>query len=90
MFIERLSFQVNPEAEENFLKEDERIWTSWLRQQPGFLHKTLNKFGGNLIQFNIFWKDENANKKAAGKPDLKSVEARFRNALGPVYRRISI
>ena len=39
--VEWLEFRVPVEEQADFLAKDEQIWTAALRQQPGFLHKSI-------------------------------------------------
>ncbi len=39
--VEWLEFRVPVDEQDEFLIKDERIWTEALRQQPGFLHKSV-------------------------------------------------
>ena len=39
--VEWLEFRVPVDEQEEFLIKDEQIWTAALRQQPGFLHKSV-------------------------------------------------
>ncbi|MGK7907968.1 MAG: TIGR03792 family protein [Synechococcus sp.] len=39
--VEWLEFNVPVTEQEEFLRRDEKIWTSALREQPGFLHKSV-------------------------------------------------
>jgi uncharacterized protein (TIGR03792 family) len=86
--IEKLSILVNPASKmEDFLKLEEKLWTPWLRQQEGFIQKTLDKLPNGRVDVRIFWRSQqdwdNAAKK---KSEISVIEARAKNQLGAVYQ----
>jgi uncharacterized protein (TIGR03792 family) len=88
MRIERLEYVVSPSSKaEDFIKADEQIWTAWLRQQPGYLNKTVRRQVGGKVEIQIFWKSkEDWTKAAKKKKEMTVLENRMKNLLGPVYR----
>ena len=88
MKIERLSFVVDPSVVDAFIKAENGIWTPWLQQQPGFLSKQMAPHPGGRVEIQIFWKSEADMKKAAKKPEMKVVEAKFKATLGNTYRLV--
>ncbi|MEM9568206.1 MAG: TIGR03792 family protein, partial [Cyanobacteria bacterium P01_E01_bin.34] len=56
--VEWLEFRVPVEEQAEFLAKDEQIWTAALRQQPGFLHKSIwtSPDRPESVTLAIYWK----------------------------------
>ena len=84
--IERMSFLVQPpEKVKDFVDADEQMWGPWLRQQRGFIQKTVTTHPGGRVELHIFWDDKQSQVNAANNPELPIIEATFRNIVGPIY-----
>lgn len=88
MKIERLTYIVQPDSLDKFLKAENEVWTAWLRQQKGFLSKQMTPYPGSRVEIQIFWKSEEDMQRAAKKPDITAVEARFNALLGNTFRLV--
>ena len=78
MVIEWLKFDVDPEAREKFIQQDEKIWTAALSSYPGFLGKEVwiePNAPGEVI-FTIRWQTRQQWKSIPMK-DLAEIESRF-------------
>ena len=78
---ERLVFLVKPEHQiDKFLEIENTLWTPWLRQQPGFLHKTVNVVANGQVELLIFWKSKaDWDAAAAKKREISTLMARAKN-----------
>ncbi len=83
--IEHLCFRVPPGGQAEFVRQDEEVWGSPLRQQPGFLRKEIWLDGedSELVHVVIYWASREAWK--AFPPE--QVEALDR-AMQPYYIRL--
>ena len=90
MFIERLSFQViPPDRMEDFIAADEKTWDPWLRQQKGYLRKTVQRYPGGRVDLRIFWANLKDMEKAAKDPQIPAIEVRLQSSFLGVYQRLS-
>jgi hypothetical protein len=90
MFIERLSFQViPPDRMEDFIAADEKIWDPWLRQQKGYLRKTVQRYPGGRVDLRIFWANLKDMEKAARDPQIPAIEVKLQSSFLGVYQRLS-
>ena len=86
MKIERMSFLIQPsEKVDDFLDADKQMWDPWLRQQRGFIQKTVTKHPGGRVEIHIFWDMKSSQNAAASNPEMPIIEATFRNVVGPIY-----
>jgi uncharacterized protein (TIGR03792 family) len=83
MVIEWLKFQVDSEAREKFIKEDETIWTAALSNYPGFLGKEvwIEPHSLDKVIFTIRWQTREQWKSIPAK-DLVAIEQRFAEVMG--------
>ncbi|WP_017327240.1 TIGR03792 family protein [Synechococcus sp. PCC 7336] len=60
--VEVLEFRVPAEDRERFIELDDRVWTAALRQQPGFVHKSiwLPPENPEAVTFVIYWTNREA------------------------------
>lgn len=89
MKVERLHFQIRPDKVEDFIVADEKVWTSWLQRQPGYISKQYVRYPAGQLTILVFWKSPGAMKKATQRPDYPSIEPRMRSEVGDVYRLVS-
>ena len=79
MEIERLSFIVIPkETLDDFIEIDEQVWTTWLRQQKGFIQKHYQRYPTGHLDIRIFWQSRADWEAAAQSPQLPAIESKFR------------
>ncbi len=89
MLIERLSFQVSPpDRLEDFIDADEKVWNPWLRQQRGFLRKTVQRYPGGRVDLRIFWASPRDMEKAAKDPQLPALDVKLQAQFLGVYTRL--
>ena len=91
MIVEWLRIKIAPEYRETFVQKDDEIWTSFLRQYPGFLRKEvwINPDDFSEVMIAIYWstlKQQQAISKAA----LDSVEQKFLAALEVPFQLLEI
>jgi hypothetical protein len=90
MFIERMSFQVIPaDRVEDFIAADEKVWEPWLRQQRGYLRKTVQRYPGGRVDLRIFWANLKDIEKAAKDPQIPAIDVRLKAEFLGVYNRLS-
>jgi uncharacterized protein (TIGR03792 family) len=91
MIIEWIRFKVAPDYREKFVQVDHEVWTAFLRQVPGFLHKdvwiSLNDLSEVMLA--IHWQTL-AQQQAIPKATLQRVEAEFLNALDFPFQLLEI
>ncbi|HIK46433.1 MAG TPA: TIGR03792 family protein [Leptolyngbyaceae cyanobacterium M65_K2018_010] len=89
MVIEWLTFAVEPENRETFIRIDHEIWTEALSQYPGFLSKEVWISPDLMDQVIcvIRWKTRE-HWKSIPQADLERVDAQFNAALKFNYRLI--
>ncbi len=87
MVIELLTFEVDPELRETFVREDNEIWTVTLAAYEGFLGKEIwiSPDEASLVVVVIRWTSFEA-WQAIPAPVLDETEARMRQVLGNTYR----
>ncbi len=89
MLIERLSFQVSPpDRLEDFIDADEKVWNPWLRQQRGFLRKTVQRYPGGRVDLRVFWASPRDMEKAAKDPQLPALDVKLQAQFLGVYTRL--
>jgi hypothetical protein len=89
VLIERLSFQVSPpDRLEDFIDADEKVWNPWLRQQRGFLRKTVQRYPGGRVDLRIFWASPRDMEKAAKDPQLPALDVKLQAQFLGVYTRL--
>ena len=83
MVIEWLGFRVEPELREKFIVEDEKIWTSALATQDGFLGKEIwiDPGQSDRIYIVIHWQTREQ-WKAVPIELLAETDAKFISAIG--------
>ncbi len=86
MVIEWLKFRVAAELREEFIVQDEAIWTNMLAQYPGFLGKEiwLNPQQADEVVMVIRWQSREQ-WFTIPQADLESTEQQFNQALGGNY-----
>lgn len=87
MVIEWLTFEVDPDLRETFVKEDDEIWTGTLAAYEGFLGKEIwiSPDEASLVVAVIRWASFEA-WQAIPAPVLDETEARMRQVMGDTYR----
>jgi hypothetical protein len=87
--IERLVFQVSPtHLATDFLSADDKIWTTWLMQKPGYLHKTSQIYPGGVVNLLIYWASKADLDRASKDPQIPIVEARMKKEFSGVYFKL--
>ena len=78
MVIEWLKFRVDPDSREQFIQQDEAIWTAALATYPGFLGKEVWIEPNDLdkVIFTIRWQTREQWKSIPAS-DLAKIEQRF-------------
>ncbi len=86
MVIEWLKFRVAAQLREEFIIQDEAIWTTMLAQYPGFLGKEiwLNPQQAEEVVIVIRWQTREQ-WFAIPQADLELTEQKFNQALGGNY-----
>lgn len=82
MVIEWLKFRVDPDSREQFIQQDEAIWTAALATYPGFLGKEvwIESQAPNKVIFTIRWQTREQWKSIPAS-DLAKIEQRFSQAM---------
>lgn len=89
MVIEWLTFAVDPENRETFVRLDNEIWTAALSQYPGFISKEV-WISPNLLDQVVYivrWQTREL-WKAIPQADLEAIEKQFDAAVDFSYRMI--
>ena len=83
MVIEWLSFRVEPELREEFIKKDKAIWTATLSQQAGFLSKEvwIDPAKSDRLYLVIRWQTREQ-WKSVPLELLAETDAKFMSAMG--------
>ena len=78
MVIEWLKFKVDSDSREQFIQQDEKIWTASLSTYPGFLGKEvwIEPDAPDKVIFAIRWQTRQQWKSISPK-DLMEIEKRF-------------
>lgn len=78
MVIEWLKFRVDPDSREQFIQQDEKVWTAALATYPGFLGKEvwIEPQAPNKVIFTIRWQTREQWKSIPAS-DLAKIEQRF-------------
>ena len=78
MVIEWLKFRVDPDSREQFIQQDEAIWTAALATYPGFLGKEvwIEPNDSDEVIFTIRWQTREQWKSIPAS-DLAKIEQRF-------------
>lgn len=78
MVIEWLEFKVDPNSREQFIQQDEAIWTASLSTYPGFLGKEvwIDPNDPDKVIFTIRWQTREQ-WKSIPTEDLANIEKRF-------------
>lgn len=89
MVIEWLTFAVDPENRETFVRLDNEIWTAALSQYPGFISKEVWISPDLLDQvvYVVRWQTREQ-WKAIPQADLEAIEKQFDEAANFSYRMI--
>ena len=76
MNIEKLLFEVQPHSLLGYFKDlDSRVWDPWLKNQPGFLAKTVTSVPNNFLEMKIFWRSLEDRKRASlKKKEMKDLD----------------
>jgi uncharacterized protein (TIGR03792 family) len=83
MEIEWLKFRVTPELREQFVQQDERIWTATLAQYPGFLSKETWIHPEQLSEITLVIRWESLEAwKSVPADVLQQADQRFAEAMG--------
>lgn len=87
MIVEWLRIKVAPEYRETFVQKDDEIWTTFLRQCPGFLRKEvwISPDDFSEVMLAIYWATVEQ-QQAISKAALDAVERRFLAALGVPFQ----
>lgn len=86
LVIEWLKFKVVAELREQFVQQDNEIWTAALATYPGFLGKEVWISPDDLTQIVTVVRWESAEQWHSIPPaELAQVEARFAAAMGDTY-----
>lgn len=89
MEIERLSFIITPEDRvDDFVTADEAVWGPWLRQQKGFLRKSVTTYVGGRVDIRIFWASKKDLEKATKSPELPAIDVKLRAQFLGVFNRL--
>lgn len=89
MIIERLSFVIIPEDRvEDFIEADSEVWDPWLRNQRGFLRKTVQRYPGGRCDLRIFWDSKKNLDQAAKSPEIPALDVRLRARFLGVFTRL--
>lgn len=89
MEIERLSFIVTPEDRvDDFVLADEAVWEPWLRQQKGYLRKSVTTYAGGRVDLRIFWDSKKNLEKASKNPEIPALDVKLRSQFLGVYTRL--
>jgi len=84
--IEWLKFKVVAELREQFVQQDNEIWTAALATYPGFLGKEVWISPDDLTQIVTVVRWESAEQWHSIPPgEVAQVEARFASAMGDTY-----
>ncbi|MFM7449053.1 MAG: TIGR03792 family protein [Leptolyngbyaceae cyanobacterium] len=83
MVIEWLKFEIAPDLIDQYIEVDEEVWTTTLRQYPGFLGKQvwLDPNHLNIAILIIYWSDREAWKSVPADV-LEATEKEFVRRLG--------
>ena len=78
MVIEWLKFRVDPDSREQFIQQDEAIWTAALATYPGFLGKEvwIEPNDSDKVIFTIRWQTREQWKSIPAS-DLAKIEQKF-------------
>ena len=78
MVIEWLEFKVDSDSREQFIQQDEKIWTASLSKYPGFLGKEvwIEPNASGKVIFTIRWQTRQQWKSIPIK-DLMNIEQKF-------------
>ncbi len=78
MVIEWLEFTVDSKSREQFIQQDEAIWTAFLATYPGFLGKEvwIEPKAADRVIFTIRWQTREQWKSISAK-DLANTEHKF-------------
>ncbi|MBD1872652.1 TIGR03792 family protein [Nodosilinea sp. FACHB-131] len=89
MVIEWLTFAVDPENRETFVRVDNEIWTAALSQYPGFISKEVWISPDLLDQvvYVVRWQTREQ-WKAIPQADLEAIEKQFDAVVNFSYRMI--
>jgi uncharacterized protein (TIGR03792 family) len=83
MVIEWLKFRVDSAKREQFIQQDEKIWTASLSTYPGFLGKEvwIEPNAADQVIFTIHWQTREQWKSIPVK-DLVKIEQKFSAVMG--------
>ncbi|MBE9155497.1 TIGR03792 family protein [Nodosilinea sp. LEGE 06152] len=89
MVIEWLTFAVDPQNRETFIRLDNDIWTAALSQYPGFISKEvwISPDLHDQVVFMVRWQTREQ-WKSIPQAELDAVERRFDEAVEFDYRMI--
>jgi hypothetical protein len=87
--IERLSFLISPpDRVEDFIEADEVVWGPWLRNQRGFLRKTIQRYPGGRVDLRLFWASQRDLDKAAKDPQIPAIDVKLQSSFLGVFTRL--
>jgi uncharacterized protein (TIGR03792 family) len=91
MIVEWLRIKVAPEYRETFVQKDDEIWTTFLRQCPGFLRKEvwISPDDFSEVMLAIHWATVEQ-QQAIPKASLDAVERKFMAALEAPFQLLEI
>lgn len=84
--VEWLQFQVPVESQANFIQKDQKIWTTFLSQQKGFIRKEVltDLTKPEELMLLIYWQTL-ADWQSIPQSRLDKVQTRFEQELGMYY-----
>ncbi|HEY9826940.1 MAG TPA: TIGR03792 family protein [Stenomitos sp.] len=91
MIVECLHIKIAPSYREVFVQKDDEIWTSFLRQCPGFLRKEVWISTNDLseVRLSIYWATLEQ-QQAISQSQLDAIQSEFVTALDVPYQLLEI
>jgi uncharacterized protein (TIGR03792 family) len=91
VLVEWLRFKVAPEYRERFVQKDDEVWTTFLKQCPGFLRKetwiSLNDLSEVMLA--TYWATLDQ-QQAIPQALLDKTDRQFLEALGVPFQKLEI
>ncbi|CAA0090887.1 Uncharacterised protein [BD1-7 clade bacterium] len=88
--IEYLQFQMPPSTVDEFVALDERLWTDYLRQIPGYLSKRTSHVDSGTVELWVWWESLEALNRANALPGLSDVYREFDDSFQKPYHTLPI
>lgn len=87
--VEFLTFTVDPSDQAGWIAHDDKVWTAFLRRQPGFVSKQVwtDRSNPGLVHTVITWTDEQSWKAIPG-DELSRVDAEMGAWRRPLVMRV--